>query len=55
MSEITKEARFGTWRYYRNEEGKPRWKCSECGKLCKRIPTEKLYCSHCGSKMKMEA
>lgn len=55
VSEITKEAKFGTWKYYRNEEGKARWKCDQCGKICKRIPTEKLYCSKCGARMKMEA
>lgn len=55
MGEVMKEARFGTWKYYRNDEGKARWKCSECGKICKRLPSEKFYCSNCGSKMKMEA
>ena len=54
MSEIVKEAKFGTWTYYRNDEGKARWKCDRCGKICKRNPHEKLYCSHCGAKMRME-
>ena len=54
MSEIVKEAKFGTWLYYTNDENKARWKCSECGKVCKRNPYYKLYCSHCGAKMKME-
>lgn len=52
---MQKEAKFGTWVYYVNDEGKPRWKCSECGKLCKRIPTDKIYCSQCGAKMRMES
>ena len=52
---IMKEARFGKWLYYRNDEGKARWKCSECGKVCKHNPYYKLYCSHCGSKMRLEA
>lgn len=52
---IEKEARFATWVYYVNDEGKARWKCSGCGKICRRIPQEKLYCSHCGCKMMMEA
>ena len=52
---IEKEATFATWLYYRNDEGKPRWKCSKCGKICKRLPVEKLYCSHCGARMNLEA
>jgi DNA-directed RNA polymerase subunit RPC12/RpoP len=52
---IMKEARFGKWVYYRNDEGKPRWKCSECGKIVHRLPIEKLYCSKCGAKMSLEA
>ena len=55
MSEITKEAKFGKWLYYRNDEGKARWKCSECGKICHRDPHEKLYCSRCGSRNMKEA
>ena len=47
---VTKEARFGLWVYYVNDEGRPRWKCSECGKIVKRDPYEKLYCSRCGSR-----
>ncbi|MBQ3424776.1 MAG: hypothetical protein IJH38_06235 [Clostridia bacterium] len=43
------------WRYYVNEEGKARWKCTHCGKICRRIPRDKLYCSRCGSRMRMEA
>lgn len=52
---IEKEAKFGTWVYYTNDEGKARWKCSVCGKVCKRDPYYKLYCSQCGSKMHKEA
>ena len=44
-----------TWEYYLNDEGKARWKCSECGKICKHDPYYKLYCSQCGSKMRKEA
>ena len=42
------------WHYYTNDEDKPRWKCTTCGKLCRRRPTDKLYCSRCGSKMSFE-
>lgn len=52
---MEKTCKFGTWIYYRNDEGKPRWKCSICGKIVRRLPYEKLYCSRCGAKMKMEA
>ena len=55
MSEVMKEAKFGTWLYYRNEEGKARWKCSECGKWCRKIPDNKFYCSNCGARMKLES
>jgi hypothetical protein len=44
-----------TWEYYRNDEGKARWKCSTCGKVCKHDPYYKQYCSQCGSKMRKEA
>jgi DNA-directed RNA polymerase subunit RPC12/RpoP len=52
---IEKEAKFGTWLYYINDEGKARWKCSECGKIIRHGAHEKLYCSHCGAKMKPES
>ena len=53
--EVEKEAKFGVWKYYTNDEGKARWKCSLCGKVCKHNPYYKLYCSNCGCKMRMEA
>lgn len=52
---IEKEARFGVWKYETDDEGKARWKCSKCGKVCHKHPHDKLYCSRCGSKMRMEA
>lgn len=48
---IEKEAKFGKWEYYTNDEGKARWKCSECGKIVHRFPAEKLYCSRCGARL----
>ena len=42
------------WHYYINDENKARWKCSECGKICRRDPADKLYCSHCGSRNQKE-
>lgn len=47
--------KYAFWHYYRNEENRPRWKCSECGKICKRLPNDKRFCSWCGAKMRMEA
>ena len=52
---MMKEATFGKWIYYTNEEGKARWRCSQCGKICRRDPAEKLYCSRCGSRNMKEA
>ena len=52
---MTKDAKFGKWVYYINDEGKARWKCSNCGKICRRDPHDKHYCSNCGSKNTKEA
>ena len=43
------------WQYYTNDEGKARWKCSACGKICRRDPRDKRFCSACGAQMTMEA
>lgn len=43
------------WMYYTNDEGKPRWRCSNCGKVCRRNPHDKKRCSECGGHMRMEA
>ena len=51
---MEKEVKFGVWKYYLNEEGAARWKCSICGKICRKNPVEKNYCSNCGAKMSME-
>ena len=40
-----------TWTYYVNEEGKARWKCSACGKIVRRLPDDKKFCSNCGARM----
>ena len=52
---MQKEAKFGKWLYYTNDEGKARWKRSVCGKVIRHGVDEKLYCSRCGSKMSREA
>ena len=48
---MEKACKFGKWVYYINDEGKARWKCSECGKICRKRPDMKNYCSNCGAKM----
>lgn len=52
---VNKEAKFGKWLYYVNDEGKARWKCSECGKIIRRGVFEKYYCSNCGARMSRES
>ena len=43
------------WHGYTNEEGKARWKCTNCGKLVRRRPSDKKRCSWCGAYMSEEA
>lgn len=54
LAEHVKAVKFGTWVYYVNDEGKARWRCSLCGKACRRIPIEKRFCSSCGTPMRLE-
>ena len=42
------------WRYHNDEHGQW-WDCSACGKICRKNPHEKLGCSRCRAKMRMEA
>ena len=41
------------WEYHHDEHG-IWWKCTSCGKICRKNPREKRYCSRCGAEMKME-
>lgn len=43
------------WQYYTNDEGKARWRCTNCGKVCHKNPHDKRRCSICGAHMRMEA
>lgn len=43
------------WHGYINDEGKARWKCTNCGKLVRRRPSDKKRCSWCGAYMSEEA
>ena len=51
---MEKEAQFAVWKYSTDDENRPRWKCSHCGKICHKRPSDKRYCSNCGCKMRME-
>jgi len=43
------------WHYYINDEGRARWSCTNCGKVCHKHPHDKQRCSVCGAHMRMEA
>ena len=43
------------WHYYMNDEGKPRWRCTNCGKLCRKNPYDKHWCSTCGARITLES
>ena len=45
----------GQWVYCPDDEGRPRWKCSRCGKIVHKDPAEKLYCAACGQRNRKEA
>lgn len=45
----------GLWAYCPDDEGRPRWKCSRCGKIVHKDPAEKLFCSTCGQRNRKEA
>lgn len=44
----------GVWRYYVNEMGKARWRCSVCGRVVKHDPNDFKRCA-CGAHMSKEA
>lgn len=52
---IAKLTAEGTWIYCADDEGRPRWKCSRCGKIVRKDPAEKLYCAACGQRNRKEA
>lgn len=51
---LKREGEGAVWKYYLNDEGKARWRCSYCGKVCHRNPYDKRHCSICGKTMRME-
>ena len=52
---LEEERGEGVWIYCPDDEHRPRWRCSCCGKIVHRDPAEKLYCSHCGQRNRKEA
>ena len=45
---------YAVWRYYTNDEGKARWKCSNCGHVVKHDPNDFRRCV-CGAHIRKEA
>lgn len=43
----------GVWKYYVNEMGKARWRCSVCGHVVKHDPNDFKRCA-CGAHMRKE-
>lgn len=43
------------WHYYINDEGRARWKCTNCGRLCKKNPYDKRRCASCGAHTTLES
>ena len=46
---------YAKWHYYTNDEGRARWKCTNCGKIIRQGAHEKKRCSCCGAHMSEEA
>lgn len=44
----------GVWKYHNDEHG-IWWNCSKCGKILRRPPNDKRFCSRCGAEMTREA
>ena len=42
------------WQYHNDEHG-TWWGCSKCGKVCRKNPHEKRFCSRCGRVMTLES
>lgn len=43
------------WKYGMDDENRPRWRCTNCGKFCHRNPHDKHFCSNCGAEMRLES
>ena len=45
-----------TWEYIQDPvTGRSAWRCTRCGKIARRNPHDKIHCSICGARMRMEA
>ena len=45
---------YAKWHYYTNDEGKARWRCTNCGHMVKHDPNDYKRCA-CGAHMSKEA
>ena len=45
---------YAKWHYYTNDEGKARWKCTNCGHIVKHDPNDFKRCA-CGAHMVKES
>lgn len=45
---------YARWHYYTNDEGKARWRCTNCGHVVKHDPNDFKRCA-CGAHMSKEA
>ena len=48
------ELHKAVWRYHNDQHG-TWWDCSNCMKICRKNPHDKLYCSRCGFAMNLES
>lgn len=51
---ITPERPKAVWQYHNDEHG-VWWGCGNCGKILRRPPHDKRFCSRCGAEMEREA
>lgn len=53
---LKEKEKAGVWEYIEDgATGRNAWRCDRCGKIARRNPHDKSYCSHCGARMRMEA
>lgn len=53
--EVSTTTLTATWLYSTDDQHKPLWRCSNCGKVCRKDPKDKRFCAWCGAAMKKEA
>lgn len=55
MDKRAKPDIVAVWKYVTDDDNRPRWVCSNCGKVCHKNPHDKYYCSRCGAWMSMQS